>query len=176
MASTILTKWGILKEIIRIRTTKPAQHPEFWMYFILINLIFCALGVYVSIVTDLLKNDGYFDYRSLSTNLGTFFIAILASGCFDLILSKEKIMKTSISMFSIMVLVLGIIALIVSAIVRLRFALPISVIFCLISLYIWWIANAENDKLMSDEVSISDLTGGNLSQKILGDLNGYKTS
>ncbi|MBL0310165.1 MAG: hypothetical protein IPP77_10945 [Bacteroidetes bacterium] len=170
-----ISKWKIFGEIISIRTTAPSGNPEFWLYFVLINLVFCALGIYVSIFTDLVDKNRYFDFRALNTNLGTFYIAILASGCFDLILSRAKIMKTTLSMFSIAILVFGILALIISAVVRLRFALPITFTFCIVSLFIWWIANAENDKLMMDEVSISDITGGNLAQKILGDLGDFKT-
>lgn len=171
-----ISKWKIFKQIICIRTSKPSSHPEFWMYFFLINFVFCALGVYVSAFVDLSDKSHHFNFRGLNTNLGTFYISILASGCFDLILSKAKLMRNTTSMFAITVLIFGIFALIGSAIIRLRFALPLTSFFCILSLFIWWIANAENEKLMSDEVSIDDITGGNLTQTILGDLNGFKTN
>src|SRR4051812_32233879 len=96
-----ISKWKVFNEILKQRINKPLGHPEFIMYFFLINIVFCGLGVYVSIITDWRDNSQGFDYRALTTNLGTFYIAILATGCFDLILSRAKIMKTTLSVFSI---------------------------------------------------------------------------
>jgi hypothetical protein len=170
-----ISKWRVFWEIIIIRFKKPQNHPEFVMYFLVINLIFCALGVYVSIAADWLDNNKGFDFRALNTNVTTFYIAILAGACFDLFLTKAKILKTTISIFSISVLILGIAALIISYLIRLRYALPLTALFVLVSFFMWWIANAENDKLMNDDVPPNVTTGGDLTKAILGDLTGFKS-
>ena len=174
MTEQKISRWIAFRHVIAVRYNKPKSHPEFVFIFILLNLIFCALGVYVSMFADLFDSSKSFNYRALNTNLTTYYIAILASACFDLILSKAKIMKSALTTFSLAVLVFGIISLIVSYLLRLRYALPLTILYLLISLFMWWIANAENDKLMNDEVPPS-ATIGDLDQEILGDLGGFKT-
>ncbi|KZX87802.1 hypothetical protein A3726_09260 [Erythrobacter sp. HI0037] len=157
---------------IKRRTTKPKEHATFVFYFLGAILFIGGLGIWV----ELINAAGSWtetDLVALRTALTTFFIALIASSGFQLVLGEWKQLRAAAYMVSLLMAGLGI-WLIADRELDLKVAIPLSVIGYLISLWIWWISNADNTDL-HDEPPPEASVGGELDRDLKGDLEGFDT-
>lgn len=162
--------WSELKR----RTKKPRWEVVYWCYFV---GAVCVLGG-MGIVSELFK---YFYTGSSSTSSGiyaslaTFFPALIGASVMQMMFEQVVNRRLLAISFLLLMITFG------SAIYLNGFAEYSSklswffvVVFCLLSLWVWWISNADNAGLY-DEPSIDAPTGGaDPGADLQGDTSGFR--
>lgn len=137
------------------RLSKP-WNSAFFGYFFLIVIVFAGFGVFYSFFNALHSPSG--EAVIVAQNLATYFMAILAASVIDLNISWEIENRVSFLLYSVIILVVGILLLIWTYSMNSGFAFVPSILGCLLSWFIWIIANADNEKL-SDENFYNKMRG-----------------
>jgi hypothetical protein len=168
--------WTLFSTSLKDRLRKPLRHPTFVMYFFVFIVFIGGIGVLEPIATYILS--GQFPSRDLYhvivCEIYTYFIAISATVTIDLILSTDK--HKFLVMFFIVCLV-GILVCFAFSVIyaqflnRPRAALIPAALGYLLALFLWWIGNADNSKLLEKPVKPLDAIGDDTG--LSGDLGGY---
>lgn len=141
----IISKWLELKLFFKNRIITPVYHPEFIIYFILIIIGFGGIGIWFCIYDECSKN--VFSHLNVISNILSFSVAIVAAGSIELMFADNKILKAPLLLISISIIFLSILFYILiineGSPLYYFFAIPMA----LFSLFVWWIANAENSNL-----------------------------
>lgn len=173
--SRIGTWSGLFKELLK-RSYEPLNHPSFVIYFIVSVVIAGGAGVWLElcsyIIADMeLKSPSL---SALKTALITFFPAVAGSACLQIIWAEDD--HRALRAFATLVLfVLAILALLTGliSVIPIKCALFVGGGASLLSLWIWWIANA-NQEGLRDKVPTDAPTGGSVGVPLAGDLTGFK--
>jgi hypothetical protein len=169
--------WKMLKSSLIGRFCKPWQEPAFVFYFLGIICIAGGLGFWLPIVIDASKG-----LENLPSNLATYFVALLTAGCADILLTTDpnsdfKINQRTFASFAVFALVLGIIVSMCSLFLNRNwgFAFFLSSSGTFASWIIWCIANADNTRLVGDNVAPTTPIGGKDINQVGGDIASYKS-
>lgn len=155
------------------RTKRPAREFTYWTYFIVCVLGLGGLGCWVELVQVNGEAPAARDWNNTYTALVTFFPALIASSCVQMVFEVKSKPWHAFSIGLLMLsLVVGL-ALISHARPASASAWFWAIVACLASLWIWWIANADNPSL-HDGASPDDAVGGNPDAALAGDLSGMK--
>lgn len=140
-----ISKWNELSTFFNNRTKSPIDHPEFIFYFIIVIIGFGAIGVWTSWYTE--SHNSEFNHVSLIGDISSFSLAVLATGSIELMFIQNKYINRTLFLISVGIIsiasVLFFITMDINSIDAYLIAIPLSIL----SLYIWWIANAENANL-----------------------------
>lgn len=175
-------RWKNYKEEVARRFKEPKKHPTFIFYFIVAILIGAGIGVLIPVAKLLIQmlSVGYQrpDAVSIVQSLTTYAIAISATAFVDLLLTindgTNKVannpIKNSIA-FTVIIAFAFVIAFTLWTYtpMRLMASSCLAVVGTALALMIWWIANADNSKLLEAEPSPNAATGGN-TEKPAGNL------
>ncbi|EJL37558.1 hypothetical protein PMI01_00636 [Caulobacter sp. AP07] len=143
------------------RTKRPSREFVYWMYFIACVFGLGGLGVWVELIQTNGLPPAARDWNNTYTSLVTFFPALIASSCVQMVFEvKSKRMHAFSIVLILLALVVGLM-LISHARPASAFAWTAAVAASLGSLWIWWIANADNPSL-HDEASPEAAVGGAL--------------
>jgi peptidoglycan/LPS O-acetylase OafA/YrhL len=135
--------WPELSAFFKRRLRRPVGHPTYWIYFAVVVVVIGGIGVWKAVFFDQ-------TLQAVASNLMTFFPALAAASAFEIALNKdeEKVPKSA----KTSTLLVGI-AMIFSiwfvwkhdvSIWGLLIASGSSVV----SLLLWWVANADNASLL----------------------------
>ncbi len=167
--------WETLKNSLTKRLREPWQEPAFVFYFFGIICVAGGLGVWLPILIDVSKGS-----ENLPGNLATYFVALLTTGCADILLTTDpnsefKIKQRAFASLAVFVLILGIITSLCSLLLSKNWwvAFILSGLGSLVSLFIWCIANADNTKLFGDNMTPTTPLGGDTSEPTIGDLTSF---
>lgn len=159
-----VSKWNELKIYFSGRTTKPIKHPEFIFYFILVIIGFGAIGVWSSFVGG--AKDLSFNHSNLINNIASFSVAIIAAGSVELMFTENKHIKNTLSFITLGIIAVSAVFFIVLFNTNNIYLYLLAVPFGIVSLYIWWIANADNANLTKDFFVEQSEKSNNLSNSL----------
>lgn len=155
------------------RTKRPANQFTYWTYFLFCVLGLGGLGFWIELVQINGQVPANRDWNNTYTALVTFFPALIASSCWQMVFEVKSKPWHAFSLALLMLsLVVGL-ALISHARPASVAAWFWSVIACGASLWVWWIANADNQAL-HDGTDPDDAVGGNPDAPLVGNLTGIK--
>lgn len=150
------------------RFKKPIGHPSYWFYFGLIVVGVGGIGVWKAVFCDQ-------TFHAIASNLMTFFPAVAGASAFEIVLSKDE--ETIPKSARTATLLLG--GLLCLAIIFIWShdtrpeATFVGIVAALLSLGLWWIANAENNALLDSRPGIGAF-GGSSSKATKGNLGNMK--
>ena len=168
-----VNSWRMLGAELYKRTTGPAKHATFVIYFIVAIVGVGALGVWVEIVRALLpttENGAHVtDLSALRTAIITFSPALAGTASLQIILARSHKSLRAFSMLAMVVtsalaLILG-----SSTAIGDTLALSIGGAASFFAMWVWWLANAQT----TDFLDIDAPTGGDPSGPVAGSLDGY---
>ncbi|WP_338713140.1 hypothetical protein WAC51_01330 [Stenotrophomonas geniculata] len=158
------TPKGLYREIadeLRERTTKPAKHPSFVLFFLFAVLGLGALGIWVELYSYIYPESGKHAIQGtdgLRTAMLTFFPAVAGTAAMQLMWAESTKHFRSVA-FAILGAFL-VVALVVSpARITNASALVVCAMASVASLWTWWIANAKQTDLL-DQINTSAAVGG----------------
>ena len=114
------------------------------VYLVFFVLLIGGAGIWISLIQEL--NNPHFNAKSLTLNIGTYYLALITTSYIDITTNEKIINKKSLQIYSFIFL------FIIVAIFGLTFILPssysllLSTIGILIALFIWHLANCDNEK------------------------------
>lgn len=121
---------------------KPSGHVGFWCYFLVVVLLVGGLGIWISAIRDQ-------TFVSVVGSLLTFFPAIAAASCFELIQADDRQPEPkfarNVAIFS--AAILGVAAVLITANRAGLLSCIVGILASLFALALWWLANANNPTL-----------------------------
>lgn len=170
---------GLYREIadeLGERTAKPIRHPSFVVFFACAVLGLGALGVWLELYSYIYPDRGGYANRetdALRTALLTFFPAVAGTAAMQLMWAESTKHFRSVA-FAILGVFLVVALVISPARISNGSALFFGVVASVMSLWVWWIANAKQADLL-DEINPSDSVGGdNVQVKLAGSLDDFQ--
>lgn len=121
------------------------------VYLVFFVLLIGGAGIWISLIQEL--NNTHFNTKSLTLNIGTYYLALITTSYIDITTNEKIINKKSLQIYSFIFL------FIIVAIFGLTFILPssysllLSTIGILIALFIWHLANCDNEKFNDESYS-----------------------
>lgn len=135
-------KWQQLWMFLIDRIRKPFKHPEYVFYFILVIAGVGAIGIYSSIINqDLPESRKEF----IISNIASYFLAVIATGCVELIFIQKNNLKRAVLLLSIGAIFLNTFLFFLCMQLSSYFIASIGLF---VALTVWWIANAENTNII----------------------------
>lgn len=116
----------------------------YFVYLLVFVLLIGGIGIWISIYQE--ANNKVFNYDNVILNIGTYYLALITTSYID-ITTNEKIQnKKSLVVYSLILLMLigGIFS--ISLFVIPVISIILSILGVVISLFIWHLANCENEK------------------------------
>ncbi|TXC71319.1 hypothetical protein FSB78_10475 [Sphingomonas ginsenosidivorax] len=163
--------WGELGHDLWRRTKRPLRHATFVSFFIGSVVGIGGLGIWVELI-NLGRGDSPVDLASLRTALATFFPALVGSTCFQIILGRYlKALKAVTFPASIALAVVGF-WLIFDRGLTAHKAITIAILATIVSLWFWWIANADNPDFFDETLPLAAV-GGDTARPLDGNLDGF---
>lgn len=170
---------GLYREIadeLRERTTKPAKHPSFVLFFIFAVLGLGALGIWLELYSYIYPESGRHPSQetdALRTAMLTFFPAVAGTAAMQLMWAESTKHFRSVA-FAILGAFLVVALIISPARITNASALVVGVMASVASLWIWWIANAKQADLL-DKINTSAPVGGDdVEVKLSGSLDDFQ--
>lgn len=155
-------KWKGLGDDLKMRIVGPTSQPTFIMYFLVVMLAVGGIGCWLTMFS---KGFGTEAFSSLST----YSIAVLAAAMADVLLSQD--VRQSFRMFSMGVLALGVVLAVLGLTTPSNYwTYASSMIAALLSWFLWYVANADNEKLKEPPASPTVTTGGDPAGTLTGTL------
>ena len=140
-----ISKWEELKVFFKNRFTSPIEHPEYVFYFIIVIIGFGAIGVWSSLYVEYYNK--VYNHSNVISNLLSFSVAIIATGSIELMFVENKFIRKTLFLISVFIIFTSCILFLLSMKINSSNGYWIAIPFSLFSLYIWWIANADNANL-----------------------------
>lgn len=135
--------WPDLVAFGKKRLLKPVGHPSYWFYFWLVVVGLGGIGVWKAV---------FFDQKlqAVTSNLMTFFPAVAGSSAFEIVLSRdeEKIPKSARTATLLLAGIFVVAVIFIWHDDTRGIAAIVACLAALLSLALWWVANAENDSLL----------------------------
>lgn len=155
----------------------PLARPRFVMYFFVLIVFLGGLGwiepIFRFVITGVPCGDDF--SKACVTSLYGFFIAIAATAAVDFMLDN-KVSKDLLMVFvaaGAATVVAAILASVLLEQERYFGAWSFAILGYCLSLSLWWIGNAENQKLVGPDADPTVTTGGPPGVNPKGDLNGF---
>ena len=131
-----------MKKFFLGRVKSPCKHPEFIIYFVLAIIGVGAIGIHTAVFHKNLPTDRD-DY--IIANIATYFLAIIATGSIELIFYQKTRIKRAITLIAIGAIIASTFLFFWATLYP---SYIVASIGLLLSLTIWWIANAENTNII----------------------------
>lgn len=163
----------VWREVIR-RTKKPKSQVVYWNHFMISVCVFGGGGILLELGRFIFAKEAT-SAAGILTAMATFFPATIGSSAMQIMFDQEndrRLRSISNSMMVLTFLVSGF--LILTADPTSCIYWITASIFCLFSLWVWWIANADNLGLY-DNPPIDAATGGSdPTVPLKGDTSGFQ--
>jgi hypothetical protein len=142
-------EWKNLFEEIKTRFIQPWANPTFVGYFVVCILLIGTLGITLSFIEYSSKPH---ELYKVALSIGSYFIAIISTSFVDLNLSQKIKNRSSFFIYSLLFLLLSIGLLLLLFAYRDNNAFIFASIGCLLSWFIWIIANSDNENLKKSDL------------------------
>lgn len=170
---------GLYREIadeFKERTTRPAKHPSFVLFFMCAVLGLGALGIWLELFSYIYPESGEYPSRetdALRTAILTFFPAVAGTAAMQLMWAESTKHFRSVA-FAILAAFLVVALLISPARITNASALVAGVTASVVSLWVWWIANAKQADLLDSINTSAPIGGDNVEVKLAGSLDEFQ--
>ena len=166
VAKTSVNNFRRFWDWLRNEFRKPSGHVGFWCYFVVVVLLVGGLGVWISAARDR-------TFVSVVGSLLTFFPAIAAASCFELIHADQQQPEPKFArhVAILSVAILGVAAVLITANEAGWFSCVVGIGASVFALALWWLANANNLKLRDDDPAAA--SGGSAHAKPAGAQGDY---
>jgi hypothetical protein len=181
MPTAQITEWNRLGKEISRRMREPTKRVIFVIYFFAVVLILGGMGWIIPLFRLVFTGDKNALWE-LPKAFSTFLLAILASAMADIVLSEDGSSEELSSqettkgfrVFALGLSLLGI-PLAYAGIQRtqLLWAYTASILGMLISLFLWWVLNADKSKWQDKTIEPTAATGGTTSVELRGSTDGF---
>lgn len=123
----------------------------YFVYIVFFILIIGGVGIWISLIQEL--NSKNFNYSTFVLNMGTYYLALLTTSYIDIITNEKFVNKKSLHIYSFILLVgiMGVFTL--SFFLSKGWSILLGIIGILIALYIWHLANCDNEKFNDESYS-----------------------
>lgn len=138
---------------------KPVKRFNFWIYFAVCILGFDVVGVLLSC--------HFPDKPSTFMSVFSFYIAIAGASCIDFIFGEDE--RKYIRGFSI---ISAVVLVVLSVVSFTETCYLLAIIATIISFILWWLANADNPKLVDVAKPTAPL-GGDVTKDVGGKTGGF---
>lgn len=155
--------WKKLKAELCARTVEPTRHVSFVLYFVVAVVVFGGLGIWAEVwhvVFYVPTGDTpSASLKSLRTAIVTFFPALAGTAGLQIILAEDR--ARPLRAFGFLVIAISFIPvfLISPTTVPDARALFFGIVASIISLWVWWIANAKQADFMDEPPNYDAATG-----------------
>jgi hypothetical protein len=147
-------------------------HPRAVFYFIGVIVAVGGIGIWISIYNVCIVKSGCRDWVAVPQAMSIYFIAIIATSTSDLILSEKK--TSSWPMFALLMLIIVMVFAFLCFFTTTTMSFVFSIIGLALAWFSWFIANADNIKLLEPSPAPLDAAGGNVDKGLEGNLNGIE--
>lgn len=152
--------WGNLLREVWKRCYLPLGHPTFIVYFLIIIVVFGGLGVLIKLYRILSIEPTDQDKLALAQDLSTYLLAVIAASFVDLDFSESSNLR-SLRMLALALLLIGGMCGVISQVATTpRIALFSATLGTMLGLFLWWIANYDNTKLIEKDPDPKNPVGG----------------
>ena len=163
--------WIYLGYFIKRRSKAPLRHFSFFAFFIIGIIVAGGLGIWLTLWEYCTSSSN--QLNDIVRSIATYFPAIATASLFELICpdENEKYIRSFALFAGVLILILFVFT------VNLNpgsISLFVGLLGVAVSLFLWWIANAENDSLR-DKAPDNAALGGDVASEAKGDLTGYNT-
>lgn len=114
------------------------------VYLIFFVLVIGGVGIWVSIVQEFNKEN--IDYNNIILNIGTYYLALITTSYIDIITNDKIVNKKSLQVYSFIFLIIIAVIFTSSFFLLVKLSLFLSSIGILLGLFVWHLANCDNDK------------------------------
>lgn len=165
--------WNEFGDDLARRTRQPLRHATYCFFFVASVVIVGGLGIWLEIV--LLARSAAPDAASLKTAIATFFPALIGSTCLQILFGTYlKALRAFSIVLTLFFAAIGV-WLILDRNLLTGTAVTVGTISTLVSLWFWWIANADNADFFDDDLSRAPIGGDNPSGPLDGSLAGFES-
>lgn len=170
---------SLFKELaseIRDRTKKPAKHPSFIVFFLIAVLGFGALGIWLELYVYVYPDPAAtvpLSSDALRTAILTFFPAVAGTAAMQLIWAESTKHFRSAA-FLVLALFLVMTLVLFPARISNGSALFFGVAASILSLWVWWIANAKQVDLLDALNPTAAVGGEDAGAPLPGSLSDYE--
>lgn len=120
----------------------------YFTYLVFFVLVIGGVGIWITLIQEL--NNEKFNYSQFVLNIGTYYLVLLTTSYIDITTNEKIVNKKSLHIYSfiLLILIIGIFAL--SFFLSQTYSIIIAFIGLIISLFIWHLANCDNEKFMDE--------------------------
>lgn len=165
----------LLRDELERRITTPFYQVSFWVFLILGILIFSACGIWIEMGKYFFINPKNLD--GVQTAIFTFVPAIACPATMQIIFadSDKKYLRSVGYLVGILLLLGSIGLLMFNQYLKPEYSIIMGALLSITSILTWWIANGL-DLTFYDSVDQEIPTGGDVDQKLTGNVVGYKVN
>ena len=136
--------WNETYLFFKDRMSGPFKSPAFVFYFIFVILIIGALGIHCAwMFSEFPKSQE----EHIISNMNCYFLTLVSTSALGLLLMNHETLAKTIRMLYFGIIVISIIIFVFSTIQK---SYLLAIIGTILSLLIWWLANAENKDILDD--------------------------
>lgn len=163
-----------LKRDIARRTKRPIKHPSFIIFFIIAVLGFSALGIWLELYAYVYPEVGAASPKldplgALRTAVITFFPAVAGTAAMQLIWADGAKHFRSVAFLTLFIFLVAALWIFPANRISTESALFYGFIASLVSVYVWWVANADQIDLLDKINPSAPLGGENPEAPLTGD-------
>jgi hypothetical protein len=159
-----LSRWKNFSHELKKRTVQPLEQPTFVFYFVVVIVIVGGLGVLIKVPKAIGAGATSQDVLAVAKDLSTYLLAMIAAAFVDLNFS-ESAKQPSLRMFALSLSIIGAICAVYSNFTsNSGRACYIALFGTVLALFLWWIANFDNAKLLEPLPAPTAATGGDTDQ------------
>ncbi|WP_075632285.1 hypothetical protein [Novacetimonas hansenii] len=168
-----MSGWKDLCDDLKRRSRQPCSHPTFVFFFLSSVVIIGGIGIWLEFV--FLYNSDWKDPTNLKSALATFFPALIGSTCLQLLLQDTSKALKAISIFFMIIFFLLGVWLIADRNLSNWFTFSAGGFGSLMSLWYWWIANADNADFYDVPRPTAAVGGEDTESPLDGSLTGFSS-
>jgi len=120
----------------------------YFTYLLFFVFLIGGVGIWITLIQEL--NNEEFNYSQFVLNIGTYYLVLLTTSYIDITTNEKIVNKKSLHIYSfiLLLLIIGIFSL--SFFLSQSYSIIIAFIGLLISLFVWHLANCDNEKFMDE--------------------------
>ena|SRR5690606_5728691 len=123
----------------------------YFSYLIFFVLIIGGVGIWISLYQEFKSET--FSHINIVLNIGTYYLVLITTSYIDITTNEKIINKKSLQIYSFILLFLIIAVFTLSFILPKTYSIISSIIGVVIALFIWHLANCDNDKFNDESYS-----------------------
>jgi len=163
--------WYQFREALKSRTSDPSHHPSYWGYFLVGVLLLGGLGIWVEILRIILSKNTP-DLTSLCVAINVFYPSLGCASALQFVWGEYPKMLRALAIVMCGLFVVPCVLIAIFGHYT-GWVLFWEIILSLISLWSWWITNADNRNLLDPDPPTA-YGPSNATEALGGTLQGFK--